>query len=133
MESLSKLDQEGVELIPPIMPPFPWHFGGQRFQNLFVDAKVDFERTIHSDGWKGYNGLVDLGYKKHYRAQHGNNEFANKTSHINCIENFWGIAKICFAKFQRMSKSTFYLHLKECEVRFNHRGKNRYKLLLKVI
>ena len=20
------------------MPPFPWHFGGQRFHNLFMDA-----------------------------------------------------------------------------------------------
>jgi N-acetylneuraminate synthase len=35
-ESLSKLDSEGVELIPQTMAPFPWHFGGQRYQNLFV-------------------------------------------------------------------------------------------------
>jgi Xylose isomerase-like TIM barrel len=34
--SLSELDLEGVELIPQTMAPFPWHFGGQRFQNLFV-------------------------------------------------------------------------------------------------
>jgi N-acetylneuraminate synthase len=35
-ESLNMLDMEGVELIPQTMAPFPWHFGGQRFQNLFV-------------------------------------------------------------------------------------------------
>ena len=35
-ESLGKLDMEGVELIPQTMAPFPWHFGGQRYQNLFV-------------------------------------------------------------------------------------------------
>ena len=35
--SLSKLDANEVELIPQTMPPFPWHFGGQRFHNLFVD------------------------------------------------------------------------------------------------
>ena len=29
---------EGVELIPQTMAPFPWHFGGQRYQNLFVHA-----------------------------------------------------------------------------------------------
>ncbi len=34
--SLKDLDLEGVELIPQTMAPFPWHFGGQRFQNLFV-------------------------------------------------------------------------------------------------
>tara|TARA_B100000676_G_C17637061_1_gene609608 strand:- start:195 stop:692 length:498 start_codon:yes stop_codon:yes gene_type:complete len=38
-KSLTELDLEGVELIPQTMAPFPWHFGGQRFQNLFV--KVD--------------------------------------------------------------------------------------------
>ncbi len=38
-KSLSKLDLEGVELIPQTMAPFPWHFGGQRFQNLFVEIE----------------------------------------------------------------------------------------------
>ena len=37
-ESLKKLDLDGVELIPQTMAPFPWHFGGQRYQNLFVHA-----------------------------------------------------------------------------------------------
>lgn len=36
--SLNELDMEGVELIPQTMAPFPWHFGGQRYQNLFVKA-----------------------------------------------------------------------------------------------
>lgn len=35
-KSLEILDMDGVELIPQTMAPFPWHFGGQRFQNLFV-------------------------------------------------------------------------------------------------
>ncbi|HEY0666715.1 MAG TPA: N-acetylneuraminate synthase family protein [Sphingobacteriaceae bacterium] len=37
-ESLQQLDMEGVEIIPQTMAPFPWHFGGQRFQNIFVLA-----------------------------------------------------------------------------------------------
>jgi sialic acid synthase SpsE/sugar phosphate isomerase/epimerase len=37
-DSLKKLDFDGVELIPQTMPPFPWHFGGQRYHNLFVSA-----------------------------------------------------------------------------------------------
>ena len=36
IENLSKLNLNGVEIIPQTMAPFPWHFGGQRFQNLFV-------------------------------------------------------------------------------------------------
>ena len=43
-DSLKKLDMDGVELIPQTMAPFPWHFGGQRFQNIFVqiDEIVDW-------------------------------------------------------------------------------------------
>lgn len=36
-ESLSELDSDGVEIIPQTMAPFPWHFGGQRYQNIFVE------------------------------------------------------------------------------------------------
>ena len=36
IKSLEELDTEGVEIIPQTMAPFPWHFGGQRYQNLFV-------------------------------------------------------------------------------------------------
>lgn len=35
-ESLEKVKQDGVEIIPQTMPPFPWHFGGQRYHNAFV-------------------------------------------------------------------------------------------------
>lgn len=38
-QSLGELDLAGVELIPQTMAPFPWHFGGQRYQNIFV--KID--------------------------------------------------------------------------------------------
>jgi sialic acid synthase SpsE/sugar phosphate isomerase/epimerase len=38
-QSLDELDLDGVELIPQTMAPFPWHFGGQRYQNIFV--KID--------------------------------------------------------------------------------------------
>lgn len=38
-DSLSLLDLDGVEFIPQTMAPFPWHFGGQRYQNLFVHAE----------------------------------------------------------------------------------------------
>ncbi len=43
VRSLSELDLEGVELIPQTMAPFPWHFGGQRYQNLFVHADETLE------------------------------------------------------------------------------------------
>ena len=30
---------------------------------------------------RGYNGLVDFGYKKHFRVHHSKNEFARGNSH----------------------------------------------------
>jgi len=36
-DALGRLDLAGVEILPQTMPPYPWHFGGQRYQNLFVD------------------------------------------------------------------------------------------------
>ncbi len=35
-KSLHELNADGVEIIPQTMAPYPWHFGGQRYQNLFV-------------------------------------------------------------------------------------------------
>lgn len=35
-ESCSKIDFRQTELIPQNMAPFPWHFGGQRHQNIFM-------------------------------------------------------------------------------------------------
>ena len=96
-----------------------------------IRGKVGLDTVIHSDSWRGYNGLVDLGYKKHLRVDHGNDEFVSKGSHINGIEGFWGYAKMRLARFRGMNKSTFYLHMKECEFRYNYRNKNIYKILLK--
>ncbi len=95
-----------------------------------IRGKVDPESIIHSDSWRGYNGLVDLGYKKHYRVQHGKNEFVNGKSHINGIESFWSFAKRRLMKFHGIPNSTFYLHLKESEFRFNYRKQNIYKMVL---
>jgi sialic acid synthase SpsE/sugar phosphate isomerase/epimerase len=37
-DAFKALDLSRVEIIPQTMPPFPWHFGGQRFHNLFMIA-----------------------------------------------------------------------------------------------
>jgi transposase len=41
--------------------------------------------------------------------------FANKTNHINGIENFWNPAKRHMRKFNGIPKESFQLFLKECE------------------
>ncbi len=96
-----------------------------------IRGKADTGAVIYSDGFKTYDGLVNYGYKKHYRVKHGENEFADGHNHINGIENFWGLCKVRLAKFRGVHKHTFYLHIKECEFRYNFRNQNVYLILLK--
>ncbi len=98
-----------------------------------VQAKVESDSTIYSDGWKSYDGLVDWGYKRHYRVNHGANEFARGRSHINGIENFWGIAKVRLTKLRGLRQDHFNLHLKECEFRYSMRHEDMYHALLKIL
>jgi sugar phosphate isomerase/epimerase len=53
LDSLSQLDMEGVEIIP-------WHFGGQRHHNLFVDPQdtAEFCRS------NGYRVCLDVSHSK---------------------------------------------------------------------
>lgn len=98
-----------------------------------IRGRISIDSVIHSDGWRGYDGLVDVGYEKHFRVDHGQDEFARGTTHINGIEGFWGFSKTRLAKFHGIPKSHFYWHLKECEFRFNHRSDDMYHSLLKII
>ncbi|MFK4506031.1 N-acetylneuraminate synthase family protein [Bradyrhizobium daqingense] len=77
-QSLKELDLDGVELTPQTMAPFPWHFGGQRHQNIFIFPEesaafcakhdlrmcVDISHTklaANHFGFDFYQGLAQLG------------------------------------------------------------------------
>ena len=98
-----------------------------------IRGKVELESIIYSDGWRGYNGLVDVGYGKHLRVDHSKDEFAKGRNHINGIEGFWGHAKTRLVRFRGMAPSTSNVLLKECEFRFNHRGQDLSRLTLKIL
>ena len=98
-----------------------------------IQGRVEPGSTIHTDGFKSYDGLVDLGLFKHHRIHHHRDEFARGANHINGIESFWGLAKVRFARLRGIPRRTFYLHLKEAEFRFNHRHENLFQILLKSV
>lgn len=82
-----------------------------------IRGKVSVESVLFTDGWRGYSGLLDLGYEKHFRIDKSKS-FSNQNGiHINGIESFWSFTKRRLAKFNGV-KSTFNLHLKECEWRW---------------
>jgi transposase len=83
-------------------------------------GKVELSSAIHTDGWRGYDGLVDVGYDKHLRVNHGANEFSKGNGcHINGIESFWSFVKRRFNNLNSVPKKYFHLHLKESEWRWN--------------
>ena len=89
---------------------------------------------IHSDGFRGYDGLVEAGFARHHRINHGSGEFANATTHINGIESFWSYAKRRLAKFNGLRPDSFAAFIKETEFRFNSRQggtRSLYKTMLK--
>jgi transposase len=95
-----------------------------------IQGKILEGSTIYTDGWKAYDGLILNGYD-HYRVYHCENEFARGKNHVNGIESFWSFAKRRLSQFNGLADQTFYLHLKECEFRFNNRKRKIYDFLLK--
>ena len=69
-KSLSELNTEGVEIIPQTMAPYPWHFGGQRYQNLFVHPEEISEWCNKLD----MRMCFDISHSIHEtRSQYGSN------------------------------------------------------------
>ena len=100
-----------------------------------IRGKLTPASVVHSDGWSGYDGLVDLGYRKHFRVEHRRHEFVGRQpgNHINGIESFWSTAKTRLARRRGLRRTHFYWHLKECEFRFNNRRRNLYHVLLELV
>jgi transposase len=96
-----------------------------------LQGKILEDTTVHTDGWRSYDGLINLKNLKHYRVYHSKDEFARGKAHINGIESFWSFCKRRLRKKNGVRKDKFLLHLKEGEWRWNHRNGNIYKILLK--
>ncbi len=108
------------------------HNCSKQILQKIVREKVNLGSIIHTDSWPAYDGLVDLGYSKHYRINHNQNEFAKGKAHINGIEGFWGFIKTRLSKFKGLAKKQFYLHLKESEYRYNRRNEDLYDIMLRM-
>jgi transposase len=121
---LKRGDQVYTEIVPD---------ASKRTLQAIIRGKADPLSVINTDGWRGYDGLVDIGFDKHFRVNHGQNEFVRGAHHVNGIESFWSFAKRRLAQFNGVAKHTFALHLKECEFRFNHRHESLYLAMLKLL
>ena len=98
-----------------------------------IRGKTDVAAVVNTDGWRSYDGLVDVGFDRHFRVRHGQAECVQGAAHINGTESLWRFAKARLQPFKGVPKHPFLLHLKESEFRFNHRYEDLYQLLLKLL
>ena len=73
-------------------------------QQAVIRGHIDPAAVIHSDGWRGYDGLVDIGFDKHVRMNHSAHEFTSGERHIKGIESFWSYAKRYLTKLWRIQE-----------------------------
>ena len=82
-----------------------------------IRGRISPKAIVHTDKWRGYDGLVDVGFDKHFRINHSEEFSDGSGNHINGIENFWSFTKRRLAKFNGV-KVNFEYHLKESEWRY---------------
>jgi len=97
-----------------------------------IEGKILEGSTIHTDGWRAYDGLILNGYN-HYRVYHSHDEFARGKSHVNGIESFWSFAKPRLSKFNGLTDEKFHLHLKESELRSNLKNQNLFSIIKQIL
>ena len=113
--------------------------GGRVYTVIIEDAKsqtllgilrdrIQTESIVHTDSVRSYD-VLDVSEFQHVRINHSE-KFAEEKNHINGIENFRNQAKRHMRHNNGIPKAHFFLCLKECEWRFNHRpASNLFKTI----
>ena len=99
-----------------------------------IEGKASRDSIMCTDGFAPCDGMVDWGCKHHCRVSRGENESVergNPGDRIDGIESFWGYVKNRLVRCQGMPEEDFYLHLKGCEFRFDMRGRDMYRFMLR--
>ena len=97
-----------------------------------IHVRVDPGKFSHNIGRSGCDAVVDIRLKKHYYIDHGVKQFDSHRNHNSVIDSFLTFARARLNKFHGIADSTSYLHVKECEFRFNYRNQDLTKILLKM-
>lgn len=58
---------------------------------------------------------------------------SRRGNYITGIENLWNQSKRVLRKYNGTPRKHFFLFLKKCEFRFNHRHGNLYRAVLKLL
>ncbi len=100
---------------------------GERIRVRQAPAQVQEEFLSACRGRIRCNQIVPVGTAVSHGDDHEDGPPPNRP---NQVEMFWRFCKSRLAQFRGASTSTFGLHLRECEFRFNHRQQDIQKIIL---
>lgn len=103
--------------------------GAEIFTEVINKSNHDVFRQAEDQ----YDLMIDLETGKHHSVGGDKNHGDSSKRKLNRIKSFWGNVKFRLSKFKGIHSSTFRLHLKECEFRYNNRNEDLYQLLLKIL
>lgn len=100
---------------------------------LTIRDKVDPNSVIHTDGWRGYDGLVDWGFGEALSGQSRQQRIRQGVQTRQRHQVFLELCQASASEFHGVRRDKFALHLKEIAFCFNHRHLDLCKALLKLI
>lgn len=87
----------------------------------FIVDNVEFNSTLNTDEWHGYNGLSRI--YKHNVVNHGQGEYVKNGNHTNTMEGFWSLLKRGIdGIYHSVSEKHLQLYVDEFVFRYNTRG-----------
>ncbi|HEX7724876.1 MAG TPA: IS1595 family transposase [Candidatus Paceibacterota bacterium] len=95
-----------------------------------IHMVVEPGSTVYTDMWLAFESLKKEGYT-HFTVNHSKGPVALNGAHTGNIDAFWGFAKQHLARYRGLSRRTFPLHLKECELRYNMKDRTDSKKFFK--
>lgn len=60
-DAIAQLNLENINMLIQSMPPYPWHFGGQKFHNLFVNPH---EISVFCSEYQNVNVCLDVSHSQ---------------------------------------------------------------------
>lgn len=102
---------------------------GGRIKKL-VTGKYKEENDELLKKWREYDGLLSIERSLQIYLNFGKTMRTEKPENVTIAEDFFIFVKERIWKFYGISRKHFFMHLKECEFRYNHRSDNIYELLL---
>ncbi len=118
------LEKSSGRLIAKVMP----NVQGKTIKK-FLLKYVHPGATLHTDEYKGYNGLEKIYNRK--SCNHSAKIFVAEGASTNALESAWNNLKKSYRVYAHMTKKYIHLYVKEFVFRFNNRNsKNVFRDLL---